>query len=245
MAASEPLLLFCVAHAGGSAAAWSGWATALKPNVEIIPLELAGRGSRTAEVSRYETLQAVADDLTERAVSIATSRTFAVLGHSMGGVVAYEMARLCQAQSVQSLAALIFLGTPPPGRPATGRKISDLEDEVFLRALSALGGIPGDVVTDPDLRDHFAPVLRNDYRLFENYEADVDAAALPHPALVMTASLDPVNEPDDSRRWRELMRGTLLERIVPGAGHFFAATHGAEVQRVVGGFLGGQVAQGR
>src|SRR5688572_28408903 len=94
---SAPLRLFCLPYAGGGAAAYRPWVRALAGVAEVVPLLLPGRESRFAEpaADRVDALvPGLVDGLApELAADAADPRPYAVFGHSMGALIAFELCR--------------------------------------------------------------------------------------------------------------------------------------------------------
>ena len=86
--------LFCVPYAGGSALVYKPWiADFQRQGIELIPLEMKGRGSRITE-SFYADFEEAKEDLLQMIYQYLeeSDHPFAFLGHSMGSLLAYELA---------------------------------------------------------------------------------------------------------------------------------------------------------
>jgi surfactin synthase thioesterase subunit len=83
--------LFCFHHAGGNSSFYTSWKTFLPAFVDVIPIGLPGRQERFQEPLIREfpaALEAVTRMVTPRA-----RVPFALIGHSMGALLAFEVAR--------------------------------------------------------------------------------------------------------------------------------------------------------
>src|SRR6185295_11175567 len=85
------LRLFCFPYAGGGASAYRGWATALPSDLEVCPVQLPGRESRLREApfTRPEPLIQTLADVLEPHLDLP----FVLFGHSMGGMISFELSR--------------------------------------------------------------------------------------------------------------------------------------------------------
>ena len=106
--------LFCIPYAGGSASVYSGWNPILRENIQLVPVELSGKGVRAAE-PLYENwedaLEDVYSSITEK---IEPGEEYALFGHSMGSWIAYEILKiLCRKKMPQPL-HVFFSGNTPP-----------------------------------------------------------------------------------------------------------------------------------
>ncbi|WP_138796198.1 thioesterase II family protein, partial [Escherichia coli] len=89
-AAEPPTRLVCFPHAGGSAAYFHGVSRALSPAVDVLAVQYPGRQDR-----RHEPLIDSIDGLAARVreeLAPWTDRPLALFGHSMGAMVAFEVA---------------------------------------------------------------------------------------------------------------------------------------------------------
>jgi medium-chain acyl-[acyl-carrier-protein] hydrolase len=84
------LRLFCFPHAGGGSHAYAKWPEGLSTSVEVVGIEPPGRGNRLHEAPLTELGAMVAAVAT--AVRLQSDLPFAFFGHSLGAVVAYEVA---------------------------------------------------------------------------------------------------------------------------------------------------------
>ncbi len=162
--------LFCIPYAGGSARAIYGkWANAMNPMIKVIPLELAGHGHRMAEPLDQD-IKSIVDDLLNTISHQIEKRPYALYAHSMGTVIAYELAVAARNAGLPQPVALFLSGRQPPHYQYA--KIEDthlLPDKAFIEKIIRLGGTPIEVFQSKDLVKLFLPILRNDYRIIEQY----------------------------------------------------------------------------
>src|SRR3954463_501070 len=90
------LRLVCLPYAGGSASIYHGWASELDDDVELVAVQLPGRGPRLREAP-FTQMEALLGALVE-AMAPLDDAPFALFGHSMGALVGFELARWLRAQ---------------------------------------------------------------------------------------------------------------------------------------------------
>ncbi len=226
-------MLLCLPHAGGSAVGGFGrWARDASGSVQAVPLELAGRGRRAGEPP-YETLDDAAADCAGWLREHVDGAPFALFGHSTGGVLAYVLTGHLEAIGAPKPFAVILAGSIPPNRADRPRTTHALPDDAFLATIEQLGGLPAIVVDHPEARTFYLELLRADYRMLERFELSDPPYRLSVPLLLLSGSADPVTRPDDAEHWRQLSAAAVIERTLPGAGHFFPTTHRDETWKLV------------
>lgn len=220
--------LFCLPYAGGAPAGYRVWADLLPADVEVCPVQLPGRGSRFREApfrSTSELVAALADGLLP-----LLDLPFALFGHSMGALVAFELARELRRREGPVPFLLALSGHQAPRRPAPEPPFSHLPDAEFLAEVRRrYDGIPPEVLAEEELLRLLLPVLRADIQVLESY-----AYAAEEP-LDCTISCfggeeDPHVSLGDLQAWRDETSGPLRVRTFPG-GHFFVESARDEVLR--------------
>src|SRR2546423_15412499 len=83
--------LFCFPYAGGGASVFRAWADSLPSSVEVRPVQLPGRETRFREPA-FTRLPPLVEALAE-SLRPYLDRPFAFFGHSLGALVAFELAR--------------------------------------------------------------------------------------------------------------------------------------------------------
>jgi pyochelin biosynthetic protein PchC len=143
-------------------------------------------------------------------------RPTTLFGHSMGGIVAYEVARCCPARV--GLVRLVVSGTVPPAAHLPGGT-HRLDDDAFVAEVLALGGTTPRLLTDPATRAVWLPPIRRDFRLIDTYRHR-PGPPLPCPVTAMAGQHDLEAPPDLMRPWRDTTSADFDLRVFPG-GHFY------------------------
>jgi len=208
--------LYCLPYAGSSASVYARWKRRLSSWIEVIPVELPGRGRRMAEPLAV-TLPALLERI-ENDVRPEPGQPFAVFGHSLGAIIAFELAVRLEAQGRRP--SLVFAsGTGSPGARDRER-FAALKTDAELRAeLLRLDGTPEHVLADPELMELTLPVLRADFQIAASYAA-TPGRTLGAPLVAIGGSSDPTTSADAIAAWRDQTRGDFALHMLPG-GHFF------------------------
>ena len=212
------LRLICFPHAGGGAAVFQPWAAPLGPELEVWAVRAPGRESRfhEAPLNTFDELQAAAVAGLQPVLDVP----FAFFGHSLGGLLAFEVARARQRLGARPPAALIVAGTRAPDLPRAEPPISQLPDDNFIAALSSrYQGIPPAVLANRELLELCLPVLRADLRAVETYRCPPDRP-LACPLIALGGVHDPLVTAHELAAWSRHTTAAFVQRRVPGD-HFF------------------------
>jgi medium-chain acyl-[acyl-carrier-protein] hydrolase len=149
--------LFCFPPAGSGAAVYRSWAPLLGPGIQLCSMLPPGRETRFGEAPIID----FEDMITAASAAIQpwASEPFALFGHSLGSLVAYEVARRLTALGQQP-AHLFVSGHDAPGLGSRRAPIAHLPEPEFLQGLIALGGTPPEIVESKELLALLLPMLR-------------------------------------------------------------------------------------
>ncbi len=213
--ASPSIKLYCLPYAGASASVFVRWKRRLPAWIEVSPVELPGRGRRLGEPLE-ETLPALLDRIAGD-VRPEPGQRFALFGHSLGALLAFELARRLEARGLEP--AVVFVsGTRSPGARDTDRFVALSTDDELRAELTRLAGTPPSVLADPELMQLVLPVLRADFRVAGSYVSD--ATRRIRAPLVALGGADDETTRDELAAWREHGESEFELHVLPG-GHFF------------------------
>ncbi|MEF1283385.1 alpha/beta fold hydrolase [Vibrio sp. M250220] len=214
--------LFCLPYSGSSATIFYKWRRILADDIHLRPLELAGRGTRMRE-PLYNSVEEAVSDLYEKFLSEYQSQEYAIFGHSVGGLLAYELAhKIIEKGDVKAPAHLIFSACRPPHLPNEQKVIHSLPNEKFMERIFALGGTSFDVLATPSLAEMFIPIIRADYRLYETYTYRQKKYKIPCPITVLAGARDKLALPESLMQWKKHAGNSdFHQRVFQNAGHFF------------------------
>lgn len=162
------LRLFCLPYAGGGAALYRPWLAHLPPSIELTMVQLPGREARLREAP-YTRMDDLIEDLTP-AVAASLDRPYMLFGHSMGALLAFELARALVCRGAPAPECLFVSGRRAPQLPDPDEPLHTLADAAFVRAIvRRYNGIPRAILEDVELLRLFLPTLRADFTLLEGY----------------------------------------------------------------------------
>lgn len=225
------LSLICLPYAGSSAQVYKRWAGKLHPSLRLIPAELAGRGSRAAEPFYENAAEAVQDLLPLLRETALGAEPYALFGHSMGSMLAYELLHALREESLPMPVAAFLSGRGAPQcEHDLGCRIHELPDDEFLEEVRQLGGMPAELFQHRELLDLFLPILRADFKLVGEYEHQM-RPPLPLRLTVLSGREDafvkgPLSE------WEPYATGGC-DCILFDGGHFFVHEHEKDVVALI------------
>lgn len=211
------LRMFCFPYAGGGASTYRGWGASLPQEVEVCPVQLPGREGRLREppfTRSEEMIAAIADALTPW-----LDLPFVFFGHSMGGMIGFELARELRRRGRALPLHLFVSGRRAPQLPARDEPIHDLPEPEFIERLRELEGTPEEVLQHAELMKLLIPLLRADFAVNETYEyTEEPQLDIGISAFGGLSDVDVTR--DDVEAWGVQTRGRFRMRMMPG-GHFF------------------------
>jgi len=227
---SPRLRLFCLPYAGGGSAIFRAWPEHLPAEIEVCPVRLPGREARLAE-SPFTGGPDLARALA-RALEPLLDVPFAVFGHSMGALAAFELVRELRRHAGALPVRLLVSGARAPHRPNPDPALHHLPDAEFLTEVRRrYDGIPGAVLENPELVQLLLPALRADFTLFETY-VYAEEPPLACPVSCFGGLDDGRVSREDLEAWRRQTAGSFTLRMFPGD-HFFLQTEEDSVRRAV------------
>jgi surfactin synthase thioesterase subunit len=210
-----PARIFCFAHAGGNPRSFLAWQPALADDAELIavlpPHPPGGRLSLDDYVDgAAQAIRRAAED---------DNRPIYLFGHSLGALVAFEVCRRLRDQP--ALAHLIISALAAPVLLPSQRvlELSRKQGREFADALVFFGGMPAELLAEPDLLDVLLPGVQADFGLAAQYRYQPDSP-LAIGATVVTGHADPhIGRPQVEPWHAEFVRPPDVRWVL--GGHFY------------------------
>ncbi|MEH3117454.1 MAG: alpha/beta fold hydrolase [Methylorubrum populi] len=219
--------VFCLPYSGASAAIYARWRRLLPAAIETCPVELPGRGRRMDEpfcCDPHALAAALAAEIAPL-VSGAEAPPYALFGHSLGAILAFELAHALAAHGAGVPLALFASGTEAPAVRDDSDFRRPRSDAELIAALRAYAGTPDEALADPELMALTLPVLRADFLTCGAYVYR-RRPPLPCPIVALGGLHDDVSRHDLEAWGRETCAGFDLAMFA--GGHFFI--HGQQAQ---------------
>lgn len=212
--------LICLSYAGGTASVYRGWQrelAALGWRGRVVPVQLPGRGLRLRErpyTSMRQLSEAVAGAVADRFLPC----DYSLFGHSMGALLAYEVACALRRGGAAGPRHLFVSGSRAPHLYGN-RADHGLSDDELFRFVADLGGLGPEPSVGGAYFHQRLPTLRADLRACDGYRWQ-PRPPLPCPVTAFSGAEDQLAPESDVEAWRPYTSGSFLRRHLPG-GHFF------------------------
>ena len=211
------LKIFCFPYAGGSALVFKKWEDLLPPNVQVVSVELPGRGARMQEPP-FVSLPDLIDNLRE-VIWPLLDKPFAFFGHSMGAIIGFELARALRRKYCVEPQTLFVAGRRAPQIPNSEPVTYNLPKDEFTKELIELDGTPKELLEHEELMEMIIPLLRADFQLIQTYRYLVEPP-LKCPIIAYGGLRDRHATREKLILWKELTSSRFSLSMLPGD-HFF------------------------
>ncbi|MFD8483831.1 thioesterase II family protein [Kitasatospora sp. NPDC059673] len=209
--------LFCFHHAGGSASVFNALRTALRPAVDVLPVQLPGRENRLREPGPGSMAELVA--VLDRQLDPHLDAPHFFYGHSMGALVAHDLTVRRQARGARIPERLVAGAARAPQLPPAFAAAYADPDEELIRKIVDCGGMSPELLAYPDWYRPALDLTRADLRLCAS-RSTAPPPPLECPVDVFHGAADPLVSEPDARAWvGSGAAGGALHRFA--GGHFF------------------------
>jgi pyochelin biosynthetic protein PchC len=216
--------LACFPHAGGSASFYHPVAQALAPGLDVLAIQYPGRQDRRAEAP-LTSIPLLADKITnallEQKNRTGSDRSIALFGHSMGALIAFEVAVRLEASGIVP-AALIVSGRRAPSVLGTGAP-ADQPDANMVMELPSPTGNSGEILDDDEVLNLILPVFRADHAAISDYRYQ-PGPPLATPIAAFIGENDPRVNRKEASAWSAHTATDFTLYTFPG-GHFYLSEH--------------------
>jgi pyochelin biosynthetic protein PchC len=205
---------------------YRAWGTELPADIDVVSVQFPGRLDRIGEPWQTRFGDLVATLVGLLAVD---RRPTALFGHSLGSLVAFEVARGLCARNTPVI-HLFFSGQSAPPRLRRTTKHLGTDDELWAE-VTRLSGTSSEVLAVAELRPLVLPGLRHDYRLAETYEP-APGPPLGCPITALIGRDDPEVDAAEATAWAAMTTGPFMLRVFEGD-HFYLQSWRTELLAVI------------
>ncbi len=212
-------------YAGGGASAYYEWPALLPPDIELVAVQLPGREERLGE-EPINDLRVLGPRLLDAVCGILDLPTV-LFGHSMGALVAYDLAQRLAREGLPGPVHLVASACRAPHLREAWGDPSGMTDEEVVALMRSLDGTPTEVFEHPELLEMVLPIIRADLAMIVRYEA-FSPTPLTCPVTAIGGTYDRDVSAADLGAWAAHTTGPFDLDLFDG-GHFFLREHAATV----------------
>jgi surfactin synthase thioesterase subunit len=199
----------------------------------VCPIQLPGREDRYREMAFTNLValsHAVAGELTTY-----FDKPFAIFGHSLGALIAFEVARALRRAQAPAPVAICLAAHRAPQLPPLRAPIHQLPDAAFIDEIRRLQGTPAAVLANRELMAFLLSTLRSDFQACDTYVCAPEPP-LASPLFVFGGTEDEEVGEAALERWREQTVAAFSLQMLPGT-HFFVQSQRDRLLAEIGGHL--------
>jgi surfactin synthase thioesterase subunit len=219
----QPPKLYIFPHAGGSAEFYVPFAKAFASDIKRVAVRYPGRGGNH-DLGSFTTIGDLADKVCQMIKPPEDAdEKIAFFGHSMGGLLAFEVARRFE-QAGSPIAALFVSAVAAPGH--VGYEHIPESDRGLLDAVSEMTGVNPEFLENEEFAASILPTLRG-LKAISKYDCP-PGEKLSCPISAFLGDDDEVATPEKVQPWVERTTSEFTMRVFPGH-HFYLTEHIAEL----------------
>ncbi len=215
------LRLICIPYAGAGAAVYRTWGQQLGSAIEVCTVQLPGRENRINE-SPFNQIQPLVEKLAD-ALGPYANTPYALYGHSMGALVAFELAHTLRMREISMPTALLLGAHRAAHLPLNRPLLHTLSDTKFLEKICEFGGFSNEALVSHELLELVLPTLRADFTVCETYVFE-NRPPLGCQIHAFAGKSDQDVSPAEIAPWGELTAKQFTMHQFD-AGHFFIHSH--------------------
>jgi surfactin synthase thioesterase subunit len=211
--------LFIFPHAGGSAQFYAPFARAFSSDIKCIAVQYPGRGGNH-DLGSFTSIPDLADGVCRMLSPLdQPDERVAFFGHSMGALLAFEVARRFEAAG-NPIAALFVSASAAPGR--AGYEYIPESDRGLLNAMSEMTGVNPEFLENEEFAAKILPTLRG-LKAISKYQCPADAT-VSCPIFAFHGDDDEVATSAKVAPWSQRTTSEFTERVFAGH-HFYLNDH--------------------
>ncbi|MCM1187138.1 MAG: thioesterase domain-containing protein [Lachnoclostridium sp.] len=218
--------LFCLAHAGGDSRYFDKFISYTRnKNIDIVPIEYNGRGKYKKE-KIAESFDELQSEVLDKICMYISNEPYAIFGHSMGGLLAYE---ICASMLQKKVKLPIHLYISSRDEPKSPHSYIFSDNKLVERLLSI-----GDENSAIYLNKRFAKIylyrIKEDFRLLQQYQCLKPIKLDIHTRIFWSKTDDTILTV--IKNWDNYFTGVVEYKEFSG-GHFYLNYHYKDVLDII------------
>lgn len=223
-------ILFCFPYAAGNAEVFVPFSHYVNSNTSVYAMQLPGNGRRFSEALCNDVYK-ILDEVEREATSLMSGKPYSFLGHSNGGLFAFELASRFIAQD-KPPARIFIAAEAPPHITDFKHDPMHSDDDEMAEVLRRYGGTQPDILDDVDFRSLFFPIIRNELSINFHMKRALKEKTINYPLVLIHGSRDSTVSKTDIAAWARYTSAHIGLHTV-SSDHFFINHQPKEVADIV------------
>ena len=223
----KKIKLFCIPFAGGSQFSYSGYRRKAPSNLELVLLDLPGRGKRLDEECLTDIFD-LTNDVFNNVVD-KIKEPYAIYGHSMGSLISFLLTKKIIKDGITPPLKLFLTGRGGPSIIRENDLKHCLPGDEFIKTLKDFGGMDH-ILDNHGLMEFFEPILRADLQAAELFKYKKEEP-LDIPITVIIGRDEEITL-EEARAWQNETTRPLTLKELPG-NHFFIFQYEKEIMEMI------------
>jgi len=220
--------MFCLPFAGGNKYSYEKYVRDSPGNIQMIPVELPGRGARWNEPLLRNT-EAMVNDIYVQ-VNHQLDVPYLIFGHSMGALLGYVLLKKIRAHNLPMPGCCFFSGCRGPAVFKSDHPWHTLPYQAFVDKITELGGLPDTESDRKEILAYYEPILRADFEAVGSYRYQ-KTEPFDVPLFLMMGTQEPTSY-QDVLSWQIESHQQIEVTYFTGK-HFFIHQHHREIMSLM------------
>jgi len=222
--------LFCIAYAGGTAAAFKDWQANLPDWIDVASIVMPGSKERKEE--RMPVRMGMLVRELAKGIKSELDLPYALVGSCTGSLIAFELAQFLKKRGARTPDHLFVSNCRAPHLPDRDEPIHKYDDDQLREELGRLGGTPPAILNHPELMRILGPILRADFELAETYTYRT-VPPLDYPITSFSGAQDKVVNHDECAAWEDHTTSGFDHKVLSG-GHYLVEDTVEDICEIIG-----------
>ncbi|MER7173073.1 thioesterase II family protein [Streptomyces mesophilus] len=223
------IALLCVPFAGAGPSFFHPWRELAAGRWRVATVDLPGREKRLLEEPYGNVVEAAKAEIDNVVAELGEGTRTILFGHSLGAVLAYELAHLLGRRNVP-VERLVVSGSPGPWTQRE-RRAAGLSGDEFLARVEEFAGFRHEALDHPEMRELILPALHADCTMHEAYVPSTDDPVTV-PVVSLRGDHDGLVTAEEARQWKDATTGAFTYVEFPGD-HMYLVDHGSQILDVI------------
>ncbi len=207
-----------IPYAGGNSWGYADIFKQLKKNnIDCILYDYPGHGKRITEELMDDIDKVREDCINYIRANTSDNDTLFIFGHSLGALITYEVVKDFNKLK-NRIQGMIVSGMYPPDMKENMGASKYYSNENFIENIMKLGGIPLEILNNPEAVEFFGEIIKNDYQIFDSIQASCELIDI--PILAFSGSEDKNFSEEKVTLWRKVTNSKFKVQNFQGD-HFF------------------------